>query len=439
MPPKLLHHIHPQQATSRRVLSLLPACAALLAVGPAAGQVSDAVAVRSRSIELHHRIIDADPGTRVELWYTRDRGATWQRAPDDDDNASPYVFTAPAEGLYGFQLVLCDPQSKGQPPAAPEPRSAQRWVFIDYTPPLVQWDGVEAGDDFATRRTMHLRWTAYDDHLTARPVALAYQSSVQGTWQVIDPALPNTGRYDWALPAEVTGQVSIRLTVSDLGGHAVERTYGPVPVERWLKASKVNASATQPATVATTQPAVEAAPVMAGGPPTPADLEKRLKAQDLHRQGAAHLKDGRYALAAERFREALEADPDLLAAQCDLAGIYYLQQDYAKALELYHAILNRDPRYLPALRGASLAHGALRQYPQTCEVLKRLLAIKNKDAQAWFDLGDAMFMLGDTAAARAHWIQATTVDASAEAVIQKAKRRLELYGAGSSVSAAKPR
>jgi len=404
---------------------------ALLSGRETVAQTSDPTPIRSRTVELHYRLAGAEPGTKVELWYTRDRGTTWQSAGIDEDGVSPFVFIAPAEGLYGFLLTLHGPTDTSTPPAAHE--TPQRWVFIDYNPPLAQWDAVEADDSFAAKRIVHMRWTAYDDHFAARPVALSFQSTVNGNWQVIDGSLPNTGRYDWTVPADVTAQVSLKLTVTDLGGHCVERIYGPVPVERWLKSP---VPATQPA-VATTRPASESdEAAFAGGVPAPAELEKRLKAQDLHRQGAWHLQNGRYAVAAERFREALEADPDLSVARCDLAGIYYLQQDYGKALELYNAILARDAKYIPALRGAALAQGALRQYPQTRDTLKKLLAIKENDAQAWFDLGDAMFMMGDALAARNDWTKASTVDPAAEAVTRKAKRRLELYGVNSSEASA---
>jgi tetratricopeptide (TPR) repeat protein len=437
MPPKPTHTRHAPWTDFRHPLPLLVAMIALPAFTTVRAQTAQPTPIRSRTIELHYRTIDADENARVELWYTRDRGATWVRYGNSDEGqTNPILFTAPAEGLYGFTLTLADaeasnPQVPGANPNSAAPHAPpQHWVFIDSTPPLVQWDGVEAAEDFATRRVVHLRWTAYDDHLTARPVVLAWQSSVDGAWQAVAPPIANTGRYDWTVPADVTGQITLKLTVSDLGGHAVERIYGPVPIDRWLKTSATGLPATQPAAVAETRPATESLlSLTAGSPPAPVDIEKRLKAQDLHRQGAAHLKSGRYAVAAERFRAALEADPDLLAAQCDLAGIYYLQQDYTEALELYNTILARDPRYVPALRGASLAYGALRQYPQTRDMLKRLLAVMDNDAQAWFDLGDAMFMMGDTAAARSHWTRATTVDPTAEAVIRKARRRLELYGA----------
>jgi tetratricopeptide (TPR) repeat protein len=430
MPPNRSHPVHGRRIIVSCGCLCLFKVAALAAEPPAAIQASDPTPVRARSVELHYRLAGAEPGARVELWYTRDRAATWQHAGVDDDGVSPLIFTAPAEGLYGFTLDLRNGTDTPTPPAAHQ--APQRWVFIDYNPPLAQWDAVEADDEFATRRIVHLRWTAYDDHFTARPVALAYQSSVDGNWQVIDGSLPNTGRYDWTVPAAVTTQVSLKLTAIDLGGHSVERIYGPTPVERWLKTP---APTTQPAAVAT-RPASEPNETALAGVPASAELEKRLEAQDLHRQGAWHLQNGRYAVAAERFREALEADPDLSVARCDLAGIYYLQQDYGKALEHYNAILARDAKYLPALRGAALAHGALRQYPQTRDTLKKLLAIKDNDAQAWFDLGDAMFMMGDTLAARNDWTKASTVDAAAEPLIRKAKRRLELYGVGSSETAA---
>lgn len=423
-----IHSLHPMA----RVTIALSLGVLLQAGRPAAGQVQAPIPIRSRHAELHYRLADAVEGSRAALWYTRDRGATWQRCGLDEDGVSPMLFAAPAEGLYGISLSIQEPGGQPAPPAANEP--PQRWVFVDATPPLVQWDSVEPAETFATRRVAQLRWTAYDDHLTARPVSLSYQSSVTGSWQPIEPAMLNTGRYDWTLPPEATGQISLKLSVSDAAGHVVERVHGPFPVERWMKTAAPPAPTTRPAAVVSTRPAESVGPFAAGpnGAPPPAaiDIEKQLKALDLHRQGVWQLQRGQHAIAAERFREALEQDPDLLAAQCDLAGIYYLQQDYGKAAELYGHVLSRDAKNAAALRGSALAYVATKQYALSRDMLKRLLTVNGKDAQAWLDLGDVVFMMGEANEARNHWSQATTADAAAEQVVRKARRRLDLYGTG---------
>ncbi|GMU23998.1 MAG: hypothetical protein AMXMBFR13_40750 [Phycisphaerae bacterium] len=411
-------------------------CIALRVVGvvalfggtaPAMGDSAAPDAIRSRQIELHYQVTDAGESPEVELWYTRDRGTTWQQCGLDEDGASPMVFIAPAEGLYGLLMIVRDGAVASSPPPRPfDP--PQRWVFVDYTPPLVQWDGVEAGDAFASRRTLQLRWTAHDDHLAGRPISLAWQSSVDGVWQTIDDALANVGRYDWTAPANLAGQVAFKLTVRDLGGHVVERVYGPFPVERWLHSPSANVATTHPAGPATTRPATAVRPTDLASLSPAVDMERRLKAQELHRQGLWHLKRGQHAVAAERFREALDSDPEFLAAVADLAGSFYLQQDYGKAIELYTQVLAKDQNSTAALRGAALAYVAQKQYAQSRDMYRRLLAIKENDAESWLDLGDVMFMMGNATDARLHWTRATTADPAADLVVRKARRRLELYG-----------
>ena len=404
------------------------------------------VSVRSREIELHYQVSPTDTSTEVELWYTRDRGTSWQSYGKDEDHTSPLVFTAPSEGLYGFLLIA---HVAGQP-ARPAPRAyeaPQRWVFIDATPPLAQWDGVQPAEDFATSRVLQLRWTAHDDNFGSRPVSLSYQSSLDQNWTAIDTAVANTGVYDWRVPESVSGRVTVKLIVRDQGGHTVERTFGPISLDKYASLSAAKARSETPtsrpalATSAEPSPAGTAKSDLAPGAPTTrpetlprVDLLQRRMAADLYRQGSWHLVRGQYGVAAERLREALEHDPDLLEARHDLAGIFYRQQDYDRAIAEYQAVLERNANYESALYGAALAYVAKRDYHRSREMLTRLLKVNDRNAEAWLDLGDVLFMTGDVINARANWRQAMKLDPSATELISKAKRRLELYGSNDEVS-----
>ncbi len=421
-------HAQSQTLVQEEVAASQPAGAACAPAAP--------VLIRSQTVDLDYRANGAGPATEVELWYTRDRALTWQRYGTDHDRQSPLEFTAPAEGLYGFFLILKQGERASAEPPLPG-QVPQRWAFVDYTPPLVQWIGVEPNDDFANRRSLQLRWTAHDNHLANRPVSLDYQCSVDQQWQVIERDLPNNGRYDWTVPATATAQIALRLTVRDRGGHVVERLLGPMPVSKWQS-------------LPGTQPAVASVGTQPGGPTSrPAlpvgflddkklvtgagvgSVEKR-RAEALYKQGSWHLVRGQYALATERFREALEADPAMVVAMNDLAGIYYLQKDYGKAIELYDGALKVERRDPQALRGAALAYVAMRQYPKSRDMLRQLVSANRGDAEALLDLGDVMFMMGDRDEARQHWNRAATADAKAVEIIRKAKQRLQLYGSASS-------
>ncbi len=384
---------------------------------------ADPQAVRSQTVEIQYRLDGARSDTEIELWYTRDRGTTWQKYGVDPDVRSPFVFVAPAEGLYGITLIVREGQQASAP--APKPHDQpQRWVFVDYTPPLAQWLGAEPGDEFKTRRIVQLRWTAHDDNLVNRPISLSWQSSVDQKWQVIANELPNAGRYDWVVPAGVSGQVTLKLAVRDRGGHVVERLLGPVPIATWKASVSTGPAAenTNPGRATATAPATATQPAKAIA------FETRQKAEEHYKQGSWHLARGQYALAAERFRESLDLDPGMLSAKNDLAGAYYLLKDYEKATDLYLEVLKTDGKQADAMRGAALAYVARKRYADSRDMLTRLLGTNDKDAEATLDLGDVLFMMGDREGARKQWDRAMSIDGAKAGVAAKARKRLDLYG-----------
>lgn len=156
-------------------------------------------------------------------------------------------------------------------------------------------------------------------------------------------------------------------------------------------------------------------------------LLERHMAEDLYRQGLAHLAREQYGPAAERFRAAVEMDPFLTAAVVDLAGVSYMQRDYGKAAELYQAVLATDPENPRALRGSALVCASRRQYTQAREKLRQILSKNEKDAQILLDIGDVTLLMGDAPGALQYWSHAASVDPSATSVIRKAEQRLKTY------------
>lgn len=428
----------PRNHRQNRFLKIIPSGAATLLLALHAGGVVACAQgesysnVRAREIELHYQLEGANSRSEIELWYTRDRGANWQRYAQIHPAAqgSPLRFVAPAEGLYGFILIVRDGvRVSRQAPAASE--ETHRWVFVDYTPPLAQWLGVEpvqvplpASESTARtdrRPVLQMRWTVYDTNLPARPVSLYYQSSVEQSWQVIETQIPNVGQYLWTLPEKFAGQITLKLQVQDLGGHVVERLFGPVSVDRWYAESAAQRSSVASAEPIATQPADNSPRVR------PVASEHNPKAKEYYARGAFHWRRGEYALAAERFREALEVEPNMLEATIDLAGVYCYQQDFARAIQLYQSVIVRDDRNRHALLGAALAYSASKQYPQSREMLLKLLESNNKDAEAWLYLGDVLFQMGGLGEARRHWRTAMEVDASATRVIEEAREKLQTF------------
>lgn len=393
--------------------------------GPAVSRAAEPLTLRTRTAELHYRLVGTSAGAEVELWYTRDRGVRWTKYGIDPDGQSPFRFEAPAEGLYGLTLVVRGSSHEAARP--PQPHDPpQRWVFIDYTPPLLQWRSVlptKEGD----QRIMQFSWTAHDDHLLSRPVTLSYQSSVDQQWKTIAANVANAGRYDWNVPADTQGTLTFKISVRDQGGHVVERMHGPVSLAAMLAVP--------------VQPAADVEPTAKDVAPQRDDTDRTLtvaesgvsmqdqrRAEELYKRGSWHLVRGQYDLAAERIREALQLDPQMLDALTDLAGIHYLQNDYGQAIALYNDVLKVDGTHGPALRGSALAYVAKREYAKSRDSLKRLLEANGTDAKALLDLGDVLFMMGDRTNARARWDEASQVNGAGDDVVRKAQQRLKLYG-----------
>ena len=79
------------------------AVAGLTDAAPPAREVAR---VRSKVFDIDYRVNEsALPLETVRMWYTVDKGVTWQLYGAYEDNHSPMRFNASAEGLYGFYFV----------------------------------------------------------------------------------------------------------------------------------------------------------------------------------------------------------------------------------------------------------------------------------------------------------------------------------------------
>lgn len=177
--------------------------------------------VRSRSFELKYDLPQAAlRSRRVEVWGTNDGGQTWQRFAVDADGQSPAAVSTPAEGLYGFKLVVQNEQGLVEfPPARGDQPDV--WVQVDLTRPNCRLVRAEQGRP-PRDNELTIEWQADDDHLGALPVALEYARTLQGPWQVISLNLPNTGRYVWTMPERTPASFHLRLRVRDEAGNEGE-------------------------------------------------------------------------------------------------------------------------------------------------------------------------------------------------------------------------
>ena len=189
-------------------------------------------AVNSRLFELEFEAAPADLAgiSHAELWGTRDGGRTWQSMSLHERGRSPILAKVDREGLYGFRVVLHGKTAAGPPPQTGD--LPDIWIRVDLTPPVARIVSIQPGSGPEANHLV-IGWTASDDALADAPVRLTYSTQRGGPWRTIAAPLPDTGRYAWPLPGNVTEPVYIRLEAWDAAGNVAEfETSEPVESQR---------------------------------------------------------------------------------------------------------------------------------------------------------------------------------------------------------------
>jgi hypothetical protein len=173
----------------------------------------------SPRFQLEYELLEMGPSraTRVELWYTQDRGQTWQLLAADPDQQSPIDVEMPREGLFGFSLaVYSDDARAPRPPQDQDP--ADIWVVVDWTKPVARLTSARYGTGIG-RDILEIHWQASDALLVDRPITLLFSESPAGPWTTIASGLPNTGSYEWRVDQRTPRQLYLQLEVRDRAGN----------------------------------------------------------------------------------------------------------------------------------------------------------------------------------------------------------------------------
>src|SRR5205823_11059245 len=102
----------------------------------------------------------------------------------------------------------------------------QVWVIVDSTPPTVGLTSVAIRGG-----RLAVLWRATDTNLGARPITLSYAENAAGPWTLIAANLPNTGCYQWQVPANLPPRLLIRVEAADQAGNVgVAQTPEPILV-----------------------------------------------------------------------------------------------------------------------------------------------------------------------------------------------------------------
>lgn len=203
--------------------------------------------VNTRRISLNYKIVEQGKSgvSTVQLWYTRDKGQTWEKYQAAAQPEPPFVIEVHDEGLYGFTLLARSGVGLGPP----EPRAGdppQVWVEVDLTPPRVEITAVDVGVGTQLGK-LTINWKATDknNNLGRQPINLLYAENAEGPWVPIASRLEHTGRYVWSMPDNVPYKFHVRVEAADLAGN-VGTADTPRPVAVDLSQPKVQVLGVEP-------------------------------------------------------------------------------------------------------------------------------------------------------------------------------------------------
>lgn len=175
-------------------------------------------AVKTRQFELEYDLenVSAEQLGRVDLYESKDGGATWQYRDADLDRRSPAGVTVSEDGIYGYRLHAVSESGV----AGPKPKPGDRpdvWVCVDSQSPQVEFTSIQlAGQGTAE---LLINWVARDLWLAERPVTLEYRATTAEQWETIAAGIPDTGSYIWKLDERLPPHVLLRIVVRDRAGN----------------------------------------------------------------------------------------------------------------------------------------------------------------------------------------------------------------------------
>jgi hypothetical protein len=152
---------------------------------------------------------------KVEIYVTKDNGASWELLGEDADRRSPADVNLPGEGVFGIRLVVTNGHGfGGRPPAHGEAPTST--IEVDMTPPIVELHEVEP---VAKDGRLEIRWKASDKNLGNDPVNLFYRVRPDAAWMPMAKRLKNDGVYLWTFPRESGNRFYVKIEVADMAGN----------------------------------------------------------------------------------------------------------------------------------------------------------------------------------------------------------------------------
>ncbi|MDQ7778524.1 MAG: tetratricopeptide repeat protein [Planctomycetota bacterium] len=384
----------------------------------------------SRIFNIDYEVEVGESGLKaVVLWYTEDDGKSWKFYGYDTDLQTPIVFSAPKDGVYGFYIIaynMADGARRPEPAPGTQP---DKTTFVDSEPPSLVIASPRTCQCFAGGTQMEIAWIAQDDLLVEVPIALFYRENDDKPWTLIARVKEANGTYGWNLPFFNTKNMSVKVTVDDLGKNTTESIVGGITVDSMEIRPRIREikPAVTPATGAggQGQTAVENPPGK-----TATEMYVDVAAASAHfEKGRIFRAQQKWSEAAEQFELALKNRPDFLEAYNDLGCVLYRLRKYDGAILAFTKALELSPHDAELIYNLAAAHFSAGELPRAADLLLPLIAdassakVGPKAAELLWSIS-LEFSKTQNSRAREIWKTLSEIGTFTSPYIQKAKEAL---------------
>ena len=220
-------------------------------------------------------------------------------------------------------------------------------------------------------------------------------------WGFVRPAFKNNAD-TWFAFADLTVLRQVHAELADAPFRAVLRSLQAARSGQLAFDFRIDA---QPARILTLEPRPRPVAPEPGASGASASTRPLSLAEQYFLMGSL-LDDGnpeRLEEAAQAYRRALEADPDLVAALINLANIRYARDELVEAMALYERAVAVDPTYFEAHFNLGNIHHDHGRYADAARCYEQALALNPSYAEAHFYLAVTLEKMGRSIDARSHW------------------------------------
>ncbi|HLN28568.1 MAG TPA: hypothetical protein VK395_12570 [Gemmataceae bacterium] len=188
---------------------------ALLLLTPGQAPADDVVPMNSRNFKIPIQTAVAERAKIKELilFSSTDKGKTWQQAAVSAPDKDAFVFYAPTDGLYWFNLVVVDEKGQRKPADLYNTVPRQK-ILVDTLKPNLRIVSAERHGE-----ELQVKWEIQEDHPDLSTLKLEYRTPDAPTWMWYRAPAAATMSGQAQFRFASSGPVVVRMQVMDQAGN----------------------------------------------------------------------------------------------------------------------------------------------------------------------------------------------------------------------------